>query len=203
MEINNLKDNADITTINADIKSIKAGISSLQYLQGNLEIMNAVGALKMQESHVYNHTGGNIDLEEPIIFDWSTITNEEVFDIPDAYSLGVKTKIVTGAGEIPVLKSVNLTAFANIRLDNSNQSQDVFIQIRKVNNGKFEKIAESWFFHQGYAPYTHFCMAKNVPVNLGDKFYLYLIGRDCDINILGNSDIWQTALVIEPCEINI
>ena len=46
MEINNLKDNADITTINADIKSIKAEISSLQYLQGNLEIMNAVGALK-------------------------------------------------------------------------------------------------------------------------------------------------------------
>ena len=42
-----------------------------------------------------------------------------------------------------------------------------------------------------------------MPFGHGDKFYLYLIGRDCDISILGNSDIWQTALVIEPCEINI
>ena len=201
MKIENLNLQKQIDSLQSSISSIKGNISSLQYSQGKQEKMNAIGALWMSGDHSYNHTGNNANLEEPIVFDVSTLTNEDVFEVPSAYALGVKTEQRTGMGIVPVLSSVNLMAFSNIRLNSSSQNQDVYIQICKVNGSNRTKIAESWFYHMGYAPYTHFCMAKNVPVNVGDKFFLYLCGSNCDINVLGNRDIWQTALVIEPCEI--
>lgn len=101
-------------------------------LEDKIKLMQTNMTLYHNTNHVYNHTGSNATLEEPIIFDYSS---GNPGDLLSKQNWGIKI----GAG----VNHINVKAYSVIRLDSSQQNSDVYITIRKNGN----KLAESSFYH--------------------------------------------------------
>lgn len=148
-----------------------------------LKLLSTNMTLYNKSSHTYNHTGGNANLEEPIVFDYSSGNpNELLFK----QNWGIKI----GAG----INHINVKANVLIRLGQNNQSTDIFVTIRK--NG--EKLSEGNFFQSGLGPWTYHIYSEYLEVQEGDLIELWLAGSNADINVLdGGEDIRQTQLTVE------
>ena len=152
-------------------------------LEEKINKMQVNMTLYNKNSHTYNHTGSNANLEEPIVFDYS---KRNYGDLLSKQNYGIKI----GAG----VNHINVKANALIRLDNSNQNTDVYITIRKNGN----KLAEGNFFQTGFSPFTYHIYSEYLEVQEGDLIELWLAGSNADINVLdGGEDIRQTQLTVE------
>lgn len=89
-------------------------------LEEKINKMQVNMTLYNKNSHTYNHTGSNANLEEPIVFDYS---KRNYGDLLSKQNYGIKI----GAG----VNHINVKANALIRLDNSNQNTDVYITNNK------------------------------------------------------------------------
>lgn len=151
-------------------------------LEDKIKLMQTNMTIFYGTNHVYNHTGGNANLEEPIILD-------QYYGNHGDYLTYENNGIKIGTG----IKHINIMANAVIRLNDSNQAGDVYVTIRK--NG--QKIAETSFFNNGYVPFTHSLFANYIEVKEGDLIQLYLAGANIDINVLNDSTDKQTQLTVE------
>lgn len=152
-------------------------------LEKRIDKMQTNMTLYNKSSHIYNHTGGNVNLEEPIVFDYSSGNPDKLLS---KQNYGIKI----GVG----VQHINIKANALVRLDKQNQSTDVYITIRK--NGI--KYAEGNFFQQGYEPHTYSIFRNYIEVKEGDFIELWVVGSNADINILdGEEDNRQTQLTVE------
>lgn len=136
-----------------------------------------------KSSHTYNHTGSNANLEEPIVFDYSSGNPR---DLLSKQNWGIKI----GAE----VRHINVKANALIRLGQSNQSTDIYVTIRK--NG--EKLSEGYFYQSGQGPWTYHIYSEYLEVKEGDLIELWLAGSNADINVLdGGENLRQTQLTVE------
>lgn len=148
-----------------------------------LKLLSTNMTLYNKDSHTYNHTGGNANFEEPIVFDYSSGNPNELLS---KQNWGIKI----GAG----INHINVKANALIRLGQSNQSTDIYVTIRK--NG--EKLSEGNFFQTGFAPFTYSIYKEYLEVKEGDLIELWLAGSNADINVLdGGENLRQTQLTVE------
>lgn len=152
-------------------------------IEKRIDKMKTNMTLYNKNSYTYNHTGGNVNLEEPIVFDYSSGNPNELLS---KQNYGIKI----GAG----INHINVKANALIRLGQSNQSIDVYVTIRK--NG--EKLSEGNFFQNGFAPFTYSIYKEYLEVKEGDLIELWLAGSNADINVLdGGENLRQTQLTVE------
>lgn len=152
-------------------------------LEKRINNMQVNMTLYNKYTHTYNHTGDNANLEEPIVFDYSSGNPGNLLS---KQNWGIKI----GKG----INHINVRANALIRLDNSNQNTDVYVTIRKNGN----KFAEGNFYQTGFAPFTYAIYNKYLEVKEGDLIELWLAGSNADINVLdGGEDIRQTQLTVE------
>lgn len=151
-------------------------------LEDKIKLMQTNMTIFYGTNHVYNHTGGNANLEEPILLD-------QYYGNHGDYLTYENNGIKIGPG----IKHINILANAVARLDNSGQAGDTYVTIRK--NG--QKIAESSFFNNGFAPFTHNLFANYIEVKEGDLIQLYIAGSNIDINIVNDSTNKQTQLYVQ------
>lgn len=136
-------------------------------------------------NHVYNHTGDNVNLEEPILLDQHYGNGGDYLTY---YNQGIRI----GKN----VNHVNIKANALIRLNQNNQSTDIYVSIRK--NG--QKLTEGNFYQSGFGPFTYHIFANYIEVVEGDVIQLYIAGTNADINIMNDSTNKQTQLAVEVAD---
>ncbi len=152
-------------------------------IEKRIDKMKTNMTLYNKNSHTYNHTGSNANLEEPIVFDYSSGNPGNLLS---KQNLGIKI----GAE----VHHINVKANALIRLALSNQSTDIYVTIRK--NG--EKLSEGNFFQSGQGPWTYHIYSEYLEVQENDLIELWLAGSNADINVLdGGENLRQTQLTVE------
>lgn len=152
-------------------------------IEKRIDKMKTNMTLYNKNSHTYNHTGSNANLEEPIVFDYSSGNPGNLLS---KQNWGIKI----GAE----VHHINVKANALIRLALSNQSTDIYVTIRK--NG--EKLSEGNFFQSGQGPCTYHIYSKYLEVQENDLIELWLAGSNADINVLdGGENLRQTQLTVE------
>lgn len=152
-------------------------------IEKRIDKMKTNMTLYSKNSHTYNHTGSNANLEEPIVFDYSSGNPGNLLS---KQNWGIKI----GAE----VRHINVKANALIRLGQSNQSTDIYVTIRK--NG--EKLSEGNFYQSGQGPWTYHIYSEYLEVQENDLIELWLAGFNADINVLdGGENLRQTQLTVE------